>query len=356
MRPMSNSARSTEPDGLSGAVTAPLLALTAGEPAGIGPDLCIALSQQALPCRLSVLGDLGVLRGRAAQLGAAVDFITGDAVPAHRAGALHVRHIPVAAPVTAGELDSSNSAHVLALLDAALAGCMDGSYHAVVTAPVHKGVINDAGFAFTGHTEYLADHSGTQRVVMMLAGGGLRVALATTHLPLREVADAITAPLLDEVIRILHADLQRKFGIARPRILVAGLNPHAGESGHLGREEIDVIGPALDRLRGEGMDLAGPLPADTLFSRIRHEPCDAVLAMYHDQGLPVLKYASFGAGVNVTLGLPFIRTSVDHGTALDLAGTGRAETGSLLTAIDAAMEMVAKRSLNPPPTPLPLGR
>ena len=323
--------------------TLPVLALTAGEPAGIGPDLCIALSQQALPCRLSVLGDADVLRVRAAQLGIAVEFITGDAIPEHRHGALHVRHIPVASPVTAGVLDAGNSAHVLALLDAALEGCMNGSYHAVVTAPVHKGVINDAGFAFTGHTEYLADHSGTGRVVMMLAGGGLRVALATTHLPLREVADAITPALLLEVIRILHADLQARFGITRPRILVAGLNPHAGESGHLGREEIDIIEPVLEQLRSAGMDLVGPLPADTLFSRIRHEACDAVLAMYHDQGLPVLKYASFGAGVNVTLGLPFIRTSVDHGTALDLAGTGRAETGSLLTAIDMAMDMVAKQ-------------
>ncbi|MBS1147710.1 MAG: 4-hydroxythreonine-4-phosphate dehydrogenase PdxA [Proteobacteria bacterium] len=243
-------------------------------------------------------------------------------------------NLPVLA-LTAGE-----PAGVGPELDAALAGCMNGSYHAVVTAPVHKGIINDAGFAFTGHTEYLADHSNTQRVVMMLAGGGLRVALATTHLPLRAVADAITPALLDEVIHILHADLRTKFGIARPRIAVAGLNPHAGESGHLGREEIDVIEPVLDRLRGEGIDLVGPLPADTLFSRIRHAPCDAVLAMYHDQGLPVLKYASFGAGVNITLGLPFIRTSVDHGTALDLAGSGRAEVGSLVTAIGMALEMV----------------
>jgi 4-hydroxythreonine-4-phosphate dehydrogenase len=325
--------------------TLPVFALTAGEPAGIGPDLCIALSQQALPCRLTVLGDADVLRARARQLGIAVDFVAGDAVPPHRPGVLHVRHIPAVAPVTAGVLDARNSGHVLALLDAALAGCMSGVYHAVVTAPVHKGIINDAGFAFTGHTEYLADHSGTRKVVMMLAGGGLRVALATTHLPLRAVADAITPALLDEVIRILHADLQSKFGIAEPRILVAGLNPHAGESGHLGREEIDVIGPALDRLRGEGMNLVGPLPADTLFSRIHSDPCDAVLAMYHDQGLPVLKYASFGAGVNITLGLPFIRTSVDHGTALDLAGSGRAEAGSLLTAIEVAMEMVQKKGV-----------
>ena len=325
---------------MSEAANLPVLALTAGEPAGIGPDLCIALSQRALPCRLSVLGDIEVLRARAIQLGIELDFITGDAIPVHQSGGLHVRHIPVAVPVTAGVLDIHNSARVLALLDAGLSGCLNGSYHALVTAPVHKGIINDAGFAFTGHTEYLADHSGTRKVVMMLAGGGLRVALATTHLPLREVADTITPALLDEVIRILHADLQAKFGIDRPRILVAGLNPHAGESGHLGREEIDIIEPALAHLRGEGMDLVGPLPADTLFSRIRHEPCDAVLAMYHDQGLPVLKYASFGAGVNITLGLPFIRTSVDHGTALDLAGTGRAEVGSLIAAIEMALQMV----------------
>jgi 4-hydroxythreonine-4-phosphate dehydrogenase len=333
------------------APTLPVLALTAGEPAGIGPDLCIALSQQALACRLSVLGDADVLRARARQLGVALDLITSDAIPAHRTGALHLRHVPAAAPVTAGVLDPGNSAHVLALLDTALEGCMNGAYQAMVTAPVHKGVINDAGFAFTGHTEYLADHSGTDRVVMMLAGGGLRVALATTHLPLREVADAITPTLLIEVIRILHADLQGKFGVIRPRILVAGLNPHAGESGHLGREEIDIIEPALDRLRSEGMNLVGPLPADTLFSRIRHDPCDAVLAMYHDQGLPVLKYASFGAGVNITLGLPFIRTSVDHGTALDLAGSGRAEVGSLLTAIDVAMEMIEQQSRAESPQP-----
>ena len=331
--------------------TLPVLALTAGEPAGVGPDLCIALSQQTLPCRLTVLGDADMLRARAAKLGIPVNFVTGDAIPAQHAGTLHIRHIPAATPVTAGVLDTRNSAHVLALLDAALAGCMSGLYHAMVTAPVHKGIINDAGFAFTGHTEYLADHSNTQRVVMMLAGGGLRVALATTHLPLRAVADAITPELLAEVIRILHADLQSKFGIANPRIAVAGLNPHAGESGHLGREEIDVIEPVLDRLRGEGIDLVGPLPADTLFSRIRHEPCDAVLAMYHDQGLPVLKYASFGTGVNITLGLPFIRTSVDHGTALDLAGTGRAEVGSLLAAIEVAMEMIQERGPGSSPSP-----
>jgi 4-hydroxythreonine-4-phosphate dehydrogenase len=328
-------ARMTDP-----AMNLPAIALTAGEPAGVGPDLCIALSHQVLPCRLSILGDIDVLRARASQLGIHVNFITGDIIPAHQQGALHVHHIPVATAVTPGVLNIDNSAHVLALLDAAIAGCMNESYQAVVTAPVHKGVINEAGFAFTGHTEYLADNSGTPQVVMMLVGGGLRVALATTHLPLRAVADAITPRLLVDVIRILHSDLKTRFGIAFPRIMVAGLNPHAGESGHLGLEEIEVIEPVLERLRGEGIDLIGPLPADTLFSRIRHTQCDAVLAMYHDQGLPVLKYASFGAGVNVTLGLPFIRTSVDHGTALDLAGTGRAESGSLVAAIEMALAML----------------
>ncbi len=323
-------------------MTLPTLALTAGEPAGIGPDLCIALSHQALPCRLSVLGDLDVLRARATQLGKHVNFITSELIPPHQPGALHVRAIPTDAPVSPGTLDLRNSAHVLALLDAALSGCMQGPYQAMVTAPVHKGIINDAGFAFTGHTEYLAEHSHTPKVVMMLAGGGLRVALATTHLPLSVVAQAITPQLLEEVIRILHDDLRTKFGIAAPRIVVAGLNPHAGESGHLGREEIEVIEPVIAHLRTQGMNLVGPLPADTLFSRIRHEPCDAVLAMYHDQGLPVLKYASFGTGVNITLGLPFIRTSVDHGTALDLAGTGRAEVGSLLAAIEVAIDMAAR--------------
>lgn len=325
----------------------PVIALTAGEPAGIGPDLCVALAAQALACRLVVLGDADVLRARARMLGVKLGITQGADIPPHRQGVLHVRHLPVAAPVTPGVLDPANSAHVLALLDTALAGCMDGPYDALVTAAVHKGIINDAGFAFTGHTEYLAEHSATPRVVMMLTGGGLRVALATTHLPLRAVADAITPQLLGDVIRILDADLRTKFGIDHPRIAVAGLNPHAGESGHLGREEIDIIEPVLLRLRGEGIDLVGPLPADTLFSRIRQEPCDAVLAMYHDQGLPVLKYASFGAGVNVTLGLPFIRTSVDHGTALDLAGSGRAEIGSLLAAIGMACQGSGGRAAAP---------
>ncbi|MCX7162576.1 MAG: 4-hydroxythreonine-4-phosphate dehydrogenase PdxA, partial [Rhodocyclales bacterium] len=259
------------------------------------------------------------------------------------AGRLDIRHVPLAAPCVAGTLDPGNASYVIALLDAALAGCRGGEYAAMVTAPVHKGVINDAGIAFSGHTEYLAEHTGTPRVVMMLAGAGLRVALATTHLALKDVPAAITRSDLEVTLRILHADMQAKFGIARPRILVAGLNPHAGEGGHMGREEIEVIGPVLDKLRGEGMDLVGPLPADTLFTKGVLAGSDAQLAMYHDQGLAVLKYAAFDEGINVTLGLPIIRTSVDHGTALDLAGSGKASPVSLFAAIDAAIDMASRR-------------
>ncbi|KUM05273.1 4-hydroxythreonine-4-phosphate dehydrogenase PdxA, partial [Chromobacterium subtsugae] len=258
------------------------------------------------------------------------------------AGALEVLHVPLAAPAAPGRLDPANGRYVLDTLNAAIDGCLAGEFAAMVTAPVHKGVINEAGVPFSGHTEYLAERTATKKVVMMLAGGGMRVALATTHLPLRAVADAITAPLLFEVIRILHADLKRKFGIAAPRILVAGLNPHAGESGHMGREEIDVIEPALQALRAEGIELIGPLPADTLFNPDKLAQADAVLAMYHDQGLPVLKHASFGAGINITLGLPIIRTSVDHGTALDLAGSGRADPGSLVEAVQLAAQLAAR--------------
>lgn len=319
----------------------PVIALTAGEPAGIGPDLALRLARCDLPCRLTVLGDRDVLAERARLLGLATEFIEGDAIPPHRAGRLHVRHHPVAVPVVPGVLDPANSAHVLALLDDAIAGCLCGTYQALVTAPVHKGVINEAGVHFSGHTEYLAEKSGTPRVVMMLVGGGLRVALATTHLPLAEVPRALSPELLETVIHILHADLVGRFGIARPRIVVAGLNPHAGESGHLGREEIEIITPVLDALRARGLDLHGPLPADTLFARLGALAADAVLAMYHDQGLPVLKFASFGKGVNVTLGLPFVRTSVDHGTALERAGTGEIDAGSLLAAIELAISLAA---------------
>jgi 4-hydroxythreonine-4-phosphate dehydrogenase len=241
-------------------------------------------------------------------------------------------------------LNAANGRYVLDILRRAVAGCLSGEFAGLVTGPVHKGVINEAGVDFTGHTEFLAELTGTPRVVMMLAGGGMRVALATTHLPLWEVADAITQDSLTATLRILHGGLMRDFGLAAPRILVAGLNPHAGEGGHLGREEIEVIEPVLQRLRGEGMDLVGPLPADTLFQRKNLESADAVLAMYHDQGLPVLKHASFGEGVNITLGLPIIRTSVDHGTALDLAGSGRVDPGSLGVALDTAWAMARQRA------------
>lgn len=318
-------------------MTAPL-AITAGEPAGIGPDLCLQLADHAQP--LVVIADKSLLQQRALQLGINVPLhdYTLDAPCA--SGKLSVLHVPLAHPVQAGKLDTANSPYVLETLRRALQACVSGEFSGMVTAPVHKGVINDAGIAFTGHTEFLAEQTQTPLVVMMLVGGNLRVALATTHLPLREVADAITAPLLDSVLRIMQRDLQQRFGIAQPRILVAGLNPHAGEGGHLGREEIEVMIPVLDKLRAEGMSVSVPLPADTLFAAHRLRECDAVLAMYHDQGLPVLKHASFGEGVNITLGLPIIRTSVDHGTALELAGTGKANVGSLLEAIKVATEMV----------------
>jgi 4-hydroxythreonine-4-phosphate dehydrogenase len=313
------------------------LAITSGEPAGIGPDLCLQLAGHEHP--LVVLADKALLQQRAAQLGLKVplhDYVP-DAPPV--AGCLSVLHVPLHRPAHAGRLDTANAPYVLELLRRAVQGCTSGEFAGMVTAPVHKGVINDAAIPFTGHTEFLAELTHTPQVVMTLVGGDMRVALATTHLPLREVAAAITQPLLESVLRILQRDLQRRFGIARPRILVAGLNPHAGESGHLGREEIEVMVPVLDKLRTEGFDVSAPLPADTLFAEHRLRECDAVLAMYHDQGLPVLKHASFGKGVNVTLGLPIIRTSVDHGTALELAGTGNAEVGSLLEAIKVAIEM-----------------
>lgn len=318
-------------------------ALTPGEPAGIGPDLCLLLAAQSQPHPLIAITSRDLLAERAAQLGLAVSLLAvdADALPDHPApaGSLYVWDTPLGAPVRTGELDTANAAFVLQTLTRAAQGCLDGLFAGMITAPVHKGVINDGGIAFSGHTEFLADLTATEQVVMMLTTGDLRVALVTTHLPLRDVADAITAERLERVTRILHADLQGKFGLARPRILVCGLNPHAGEGGHLGREEIDIIEPTLERLRAEGMDLRGPLPADTLFTPKYLQHCDAVLAMYHDQGLPVLKYKGFGAAVNVTLGLPIIRTSVDHGTALDLAGTGKVDTGSLRVALDTAYRM-----------------
>ena len=315
------------------------IALTAGEPAGIGPDLCVLLAQHKPAARIVVIADRQLLADRARLLGLPLHLTEFDPAAAAPDTGLEILHVPLAQDAVAGQLNPANSRYVLDTLSAAARGCLDGTFDAMVTAPVHKGVINDAGIPFTGHTEFLAELTGTPQVVMMLVGGELRVALATTHLPLKEVAAAITRDSLAKVIRILQRDLQHRFGLPRPHILVAGLNPHAGEGGHLGREEIEVIEPVLAELRNEGMDLVGPLPADTLFTRHQLQGADCQLAMYHDQGLPVLKYASFGGGVNVTLGMPIIRTSVDHGTALSLAGTGKIDSGSLTAAIELALEM-----------------
>lgn len=322
------------------------IALTPGEPAGIGPDLAVTLAQEAQPHEIVAIADPELLCARAQALGLPLSLrvINPDESPKpSAAGELAVLPVTLGAPVRPGQLNVANAPYILHTLDAAIEGCASGQFSALVTGPVHKSVINDAGIAFSGHTEYLADKTGTEKVVMMLATKGLRVALATTHLPLRDVADAINAVELTQVIRVLHRDLQQQFGIAQPRIYVCGLNPHAGEGGHLGREEIDVIEPVLKQLRTEGLDLTGPLPADTLFTPKYLDHADAVLAMYHDQGLPVLKYKGFGQAVNVTLGLPIIRTSVDHGTALDLAATGKADLGSLRTALAYALEMVEAR-------------
>lgn len=306
--------------------TKPRIALTAGEPAGIGPDLCVMLAQNLPDADITVIADRNLIEARAAQLGLPLN-------------GLKIAHIPLNTAAEPGKLDPANGSYVLETLRFAAAGCANWVFDAMVTAPVHKGVINDAGIPFTGHTEFLQELTHSDQVVMMLVGGGMRVALATTHLPLREIPDAITPDLLEGVIRILHHDLVRRFGIAQPRILVAGLNPHAGEGGHLGREEIETISPVLEKLRLTGINLIGPLPADTMFSQKNLASTDAFLAMYHDQGLAVLKHASFGEGVNVTLGMPIIRTSVDHGTALDLAGTGKADVGSLVAAIELAIEL-----------------
>lgn len=307
----------------------PVIAVTSGEPAGIGPEICLALADAGLPARIVVIGDRELIAERGSWIGKLVSGID-------------IEHVPLRVPCVAGQLNVDNASYVIDVIDRALQGCLDGRYAAMVTAPVQKSVINEGGIPFTGHTEYLAEKTGTPRVVMMLAGAGLRVALATTHLPLQDVPGAITQQELETTLRIMNADLRSKFGIARPRILVAGLNPHAGEGGHLGREEIEVIAPVLARLRAEGFDVVGPLPADTLFTRKVLAGSDAQLAMYHDQGLAVLKFAAFDEGVNITLGLPVLRTSVDHGTALDLAGTGRADPGSLFAAVKMAAEIVAR--------------
>ena len=319
------------------------IALTPGEPAGIGPDLVIALAQQAQPHEIVAIADPQLLQARAQQLNLSLRLREVNPQEPPRpgvAGELAVLPVALADQVIPGTLNVKNAPYILQTLDVAIDGCLSGNFAALVTGPVQKSVINDAGIPFSGHTEYLADKTRTPKVVMMLATEGLRVALATTHLPLKDVAAAITRDELTQVTEILHRDMQLQFGIKEPRILVCGLNPHAGEGGHLGREEIDVIEPVLNKLRTGGMDLIGPLPADTLFTPKYLNNADAVLTMYHDQGLPVLKYKGFGQAVNVTLGLPIIRTSVDHGTALDLAATGKADLGSLRTALAYAIAMV----------------
>lgn len=317
--------------------------ITPGEPAGIGPDLVVQLAQRDWPVELVICADATLLTDRAALLGlplALREYHPNAQATAQQAGTLTVLPVSLRAPVSPGVLNTLNGPYVVDTLARACDGCLKGEFAALITGPVHKGVINDAGTPFTGHTEFFEARSHAAKVVMMLATEALRVALATTHLPLKAVADAITPDLLREVIGILHGDLQQKFGIPQPHILVCGLNPHAGEGGHMGSEEIDTIIPVLDEMRAKGMNLSGPLPADTLFQPKYLDNADAVLAMYHDQGLPVLKYQGFGRGVNITLGLPFIRTSVDHGTALELAGLGTADVGSFITALNLAIKMI----------------
>jgi 4-hydroxythreonine-4-phosphate dehydrogenase len=324
----------------------PRIVLTPGEPAGIGPDLCVALSGRDFPAQLVAVADPDLLANRASRLGRPLTLIPFDEHEPpflHRPGSLHIYPVALRRPCRPGRLEPANAPYVLDTLRIACDGCLSGRFDALVTGPVHKGVINDAGLPFTGHTEFLAERCAAEPV-MMLAAPGLRVALATTHLPLNEVAAHITRHSLERVIRILHRDLRRRFGLAAPRILVCGLNPHAGEGGHLGGEEQDVIAPLLRDLRAEGMRLAGPVPADSAFLPSQLEKTDAVLAMYHDQGLPVLKHVGFGRAINITLGLPIIRTSVDHGTALGLAGSGAADPGSLLAAITAAVDLVGRDS------------
>lgn len=317
------------------------LVITSGEPAGIGPDLCLELAQHSFPAQLVIAADPELMAERARQLKLPVQFRTfnSEDYSPPQSGELTIAPFQLATPCTAGETNPANGQYVLDMLAYAVDGCQDGTFDGMVTGPVNKEVINNAGVHFTGHTEFLAARTGTEKVVMMLATEGLRVALATTHLPLRDVADAITRESLEQVVRILDSDLKNKFKLTNPRVLVCGLNPHAGEGGHLGMEEIEVISPVLDKLRQEGVQLEGPFPADTLFNPNYLATADAVLAMYHDQGLPVLKHKSFGNAANITLGLPIVRSSVDHGTALDLAGTGTASPDSLKVAIKYALKI-----------------
>lgn len=323
----------------------PRIALTTGEPAGIGVDICLQLANHAIAADIVAYADPNLLQQRMQQLGLNIQLdVKNQHQPSeHKIGQLKVKPIALAAPCTAGQLDVKNAAYVLEMLTQACHDCQTGEFDALVTAPVHKGIINQAGIKFSGHTEFFAEQTHTDKVVMMLATQGLRVALVTTHLPLSQVSAAITKQNVETTIKILHHDLQSKFGIDNPQINVCGLNPHAGESGHLGMEEIEIIEPVLNKLRAEGMSLIGASSADTAFTASALLNVHAVLAMYHDQGLPVLKQKGFGEAVNVTLGLPIIRTSVDHGTALALAGTGRALSDSLYYAIQTALDMVAHR-------------
>ncbi|TCI03646.1 4-hydroxythreonine-4-phosphate dehydrogenase PdxA [Corallincola luteus] len=323
------------------------IAITPGEPAGIGPDLVLQIAQQPWAAELVVIADPELLRQRAKQLGLPITLIDYDASTEpspQAAGTLNVIPVKLNTTSTPGQLDEQNGQYVVETLRIACHGNMDGQFAAIVTGPVHKGVINRAGVPFSGHTEYFAQEAGVNDVVMMLATEGLRVALVTTHIPLAYVSKAITDERLENIIRILHHDLVTKFAIETPKIFVCGLNPHAGEDGHLGREEIDVIQPVMERLNAEGLDLRGPFPADTVFQPKYLDEADVVLAMYHDQGLPVLKYKGFGSSVNITLGLPFIRTSVDHGTALELAAQGDADPGSMLVALSQAIDMVNRQA------------
>jgi len=318
------------------------IAITPGEPAGIGPDLVIAIAQQAWPVQMVVVASKSLIAERAKQLNLPITLIdyneTAKATP-QAAGTLTILDVPLAGACIAGTLDTNNGAYVVDTLKVASDKNISGEFDAVVTGPVHKGLINRSGVPFSGHTEYFAHQANCSDVVMMLATEGLRVALVTTHIPLAYVSKAITYERLQKVTRILYQDLQTKFGIDTPKIYACGLNPHAGEDGHLGREELDTMIPAFNELRAEGIDIIGPLPADTIFQEKYLADADAVLSMYHDQGLPVLKYKGFGSSVNITLGLPFIRTSVDHGTALDLAGTGKADAGSMIEAMKSAINL-----------------
>lgn len=322
------------------------IAITPGEPSGIGPDITIQIAQHDWDAQLIVVADKQMLQARAELIGlpiTLVDFIPEAPASKHVPGQLFITNEPLSEPAIAGELNEANGRYVVETLTRASQGNMDNVYDAIVTGPVHKGIINQAGIPFSGHTEFFATHTNTSDVVMLLATEGLKVALVTTHIPLQYVSKAITPERLNKVTGILHSELQVKFGIDSPAILVCGLNPHAGEGGHLGREEIEVIEPTLNSLRQQGMNLIGPLPADTLFQPKYLQSADAVLAMYHDQGLPVLKYKGFGNAVNITLGLPYIRTSVDHGTAIDLAGTGDADIGSMKVAITHAIKMAKEK-------------